>query len=387
MNSKICILAEGYPSIGRPVFVFVQQLVQTMVDLGADITVIAPQSIVRSIVRHESLLPYLETYRTKKGNSYKVYRPISISVGNYKLPFINKIIKRINKCIINRIICKINPDILYGHFWHVAYKMLDYAEKNRIPIFVACGEGDNALEHLSKTLSIKEKTRFKENVKGVICVSTENRRKCIEYGLTDEENVIVLPNCVDAELFHPMDASTKKKELGISENDFVIVFTGSFIHRKGALRVVEAINKLNDPHIKSIFIGAPMKGDDCTPNCNGIVFRGRVDHDDIPIYINSADVFVLPTLKEGCCNAIVEALACGIPVISSNRPFNDDILNENNSLAINPESIDEIADAIKKMMKDKDLYRKKKEYTCQHSDSYSILVRARKILSFIEEKA
>ena len=62
-------------------------------------------------------------------------------------------------------------------------------------------------------------------------------------------------------------------------------------------------------------------------------------------------------------------------------------ISDNNSLTINPESIDEIADAIKKMMKDKDLYRKKKEYTCQNSDSYSILVRARKILSFIEEKA
>jgi glycosyltransferase involved in cell wall biosynthesis len=56
---------------------------------------------------------------------------------------------------------------------------------------------------------------------------------------------------------------------------------------------------------------------------------------------------VLPTKAEGCCNAIIEALACGLPVVSSNKSFNDEILDETCSIRINEDSVDEIREAIK----------------------------------------
>ena len=65
--------------------------------------------------------------------------------------------------------------------------------------------------------------------------------------------------------------------------------------------------------------------------------------------MNAADVFVLPTLAEGCCNAILEAMACGLPIISSNLPFNWDILNDKNSILIDPNNINQIADAIQRL--------------------------------------
>ena len=79
MNLKICVLAEDYPSFGRPVFVFVQQLVEELVDQGLNVAVIAPQSLTRSIVRRISLMPRCTEYRTKNNKTYNVYRPYSIS--------------------------------------------------------------------------------------------------------------------------------------------------------------------------------------------------------------------------------------------------------------------------------------------------------------------
>ena len=95
---------------------------------------------------------------------------------------------------------------------------------------------------------------------------------------------------------------------------------------------------------------------------------------------------MLPTLKEGCCNAIVEALACGIPVISSDRPFNDDILDENNSIRVNPENVDAIAAAINKLVRDKACYVSLKKNAMDNSGEHSIVERAKAIIEFINRQ-
>jgi hypothetical protein len=76
------------------------------------------------------------------------------------------------------------------------------------------------------------------------------------------------------------------------------------------------------------------------------LFKGRLPHALVPEYLSCSDVFVLPTLAEGCSNAIVEAMACGLPIISSNLPFNTDILDESNAILIDPMKVEEIAKAI-----------------------------------------
>ena len=257
------------------------------------------------------------------------------------------------------------------------------AFKYKLPLFVACGEGDNALEHLVETLTDEDKKQFASMVTGVISVSTENKRKCVQYGLAKNENIVVLPNCVDETVFYPQKGTQFKKKLGLKDNDFLILIVGGFIIRKGADRLSAAIDSLNDPGIKSVFIGKAVAGDTAMPHCSGILFQGAVAHEELPRYLNAADVFVLPTLKEGCSNAIVEALACGIPVISSDRPFNDDILNDGNSLRINPENVEALAEAIYTLRTNKRLYAEKKQYALAHSGQYAISNRARKIYGFI----
>lgn len=384
----LLILADDYPSKGRPSFVFVQQLVHALVKQDIVVSVVAPQSVTHALIHRQKLLPRVYSVDLEGGCHYNVYRPYSLSFGNNGHKLL-KLFKWFNQRNIDAVLKKIAPDVLYGHFWHSANKLSGYAAETNKPLFVACGEGDNAIEDLISLLSAADLTRLKNSVRGIISVSSENRRKCVEYGLARDKDIIVLPNCTDDTLFNAAteeERQTIRNRLGVDANDFFVLFVGGFIPRKGADRVSRAIDKIASPHLKSAFIGKAMAGVESQPTCKGIVYKGTLEHDKLPDYYRAADVYCLPTLNEGCCNAIVESLSCGTPVISSARPFNDDILNEDNSLRINPESVDEIADAITKLMVDKEKYNSMKQYAMNHSGDYSIDARASKIIAFIKSK-
>lgn len=385
MIKKIALITSDYPSPGRPSYIFVEQLTEAMVDLGIDVTIIAPQSITRHLIRGVPKMPRHSIGTTKNGNEYQIYRPYYISVGNCSI-IVNDSLRLIRQRNILKILNKIDFDCIYCHFWENVQPIQSYALKYNIPVYVACGEGDEALEELNARMSSKSREKINRIVKGVISVSSENKRKCIKYGLVSKDNVNVFPNCVDTHLFQTKLSEEKKRELGIKPDDFTIVFVGGFIYRKGARRVSQAITQLHDDKIKSIFIGKSFAGDCEEPDCEGIVFKGIVNHDSIPDYLNCADAFVLPTLKEGCCNAIVESLATCVPVISSKGTFNDDIINETNSIRIDPLNIDEIAAAIKKMKSDVEFRQQLIANMKICREQYSIIGRAKRILNFMNDK-
>jgi len=382
MNDTIAVITSDFPAPGHPSYIFVEQLVNAMVDLGKSITVIAPQSITRHILRGVPKMPKFSFGYTPDGNKYEIYRPYYISLGNCPT-IIERVINAVRRYGIIKILKRINPDVLYTHFWENAMSVYKYANKHHLHLFVACGEGDEALEMLNASLSPRQRRELFDAVRGVISVSSENQRKCIEYGLVDKNNIGVFPNCVNTDLFKPLPNPELKKKLGIADDDFTIAFVGGFIHRKGAKRVADAIASLNNSHIKSIFIGKPFAGDCELPDCARIVFKDSLDHDDIAAYLNCADVFVLPTLKEGCCNAIVEALSTGLPVISSIGSFNDDIIDESNSIRVDPMDVAAIAAAIKKIKDDKDFREKLRQNITKARQQYSIKGRAQRILDFI----
>lgn len=381
---SITVIADDYPAKGHVEYVFVQQLVHAIINMGIRVTVVAPQSIVHNIVRRKRPLPKFSREFTEKGFAYDVYRPYKLSFGNRD--FFSRISQCFNRKVITTIINKIDSDILYSHFWNNALPVYEYAKRRGKKLFVACGEGDDAIENMIKTISKESKERLSSAVTGVISVSTENKRKCIDFGLSKKEDISVFPNCVNTAIFHKQEVTDIKELLGIKDDDFVIGFVGNFIPRKGPDRIAKAITKLNDPQIKVMFIGVPYMGYPYDFDCPGIIHKGAVEHDLLPRYLNCADVFVMPTQKEGCCNAIVEALAIGLPVISSDGAFNDDILDEKNSIRINPDDVDAIASAIKKLKEDVNLRKQMAEYTLSRHTEYSIEGRAARIIDFINRQ-
>ena len=376
MNTKhICIVCDNYPTEKDPTFPFVAQLAEAIVKSGIDVTVIAPQNLLKYILGGNKKHP---KFRTKiiDNNQLTILQPCCISFSNYtqRLNFISRH-RAIEKCFER---LKNKPDVCYGHFWHSGYFLYNKAKKYNIPLFVATGESV-----INFKADDNNKKLFCEYVNGVICVSTKNKVESIEKGLTTHEKCIVIPNAIDNNLFKKLDTKSCREALGIQEDDFVVAFVGWFSERKGSLRVSDAIEKLDNNNIKSIFIGSGTT--EFEPQCKNIIFKGRVPHGEIPKYLNAADVFVLPTLKEGCCNAVIEAMACGLPIISSDLDFNYDVLNSENSIMVNPNSVEEIAKAIMILYVD---YKKREKYASgaiESSKELNIHTRAKRIIEFINK--
>lgn len=382
---KILISTDGYPYPGLPYSAFIQVLAQELVRQGCEVTIVAPQSLTNHWIRRTPLTPkvYTDTFSTGNGDAHiKVYRPYTLSFGNGRLAGLaSKITQHCIKTVVRRY--HLTPDCYYAHFWQSANNILPCAKRDRKPLFVATGED---VINITNVMTNEDVMALNEYTRGVICVSTKNKIESIQKGLTDESKCIVIPNAINPQEFHTLDKEVIRKELGIKDDDFVVAFCGRFNHRKGVHRVNEAVLSLQDDTIKTIYIGCPKDGDKAIPSNPNTIFIGQLSHNEIVRYLNAADVFVLPSLAEGCPNSVIEAMACGLPIISSDLDFNYDILNSDSAILVDPNNIKEIAKAIAKIKEDDCLREQLREKSIINASRLTIDQRASRIINYISTK-
>lgn len=162
-----------------------------------------------------------------------------------------------------------------------------------------------------------------------------------------------------------------RQQLSINENDFVLAFTGRFVAFKGFDIVVKTMialtNESKYQNIKLLLIG----GEDAAHKTGlnkeeGFFYKNnqqiiRVGFTaDVNLYLSITDLFIFPSEKEGMPVCIMEALAMGVPVITSNtRGCNDLIKNDFNGLLLSKSpSVSETKKAILKLYQDRTLLKK-----------------------------
>ena len=373
---NVCIVCGGYPTKNNPEYAFIRPVVATLSDVGITCTVISPQNVMGQFKRKRSSRPITWVDYSDKGNAVTILQPKALSMSSLKINgetvsnyFRNRAIR---KALYNM---ETSPNILYGHFWDAAISAA-IASEGKIPVVAVSGESTIRVRDRYNAKTIE---KYLPCIKGVICVSSKNLEESRDLGLLKyNPKITVLPNGFDSKDFHPMERLEVRKELGIGEKEIVGSFVGAFTERKGVNRVIEAAKKV--PSMKLLLIG----GGGQVEESNQILFKGSLPHSDICKYLNASDFFVLPTLAEGCCNAIVEALACGLPVISSDMQFNKDILNEKNAILINPNNIDQIAEAMEYLCQDVDRRTAMQQNAKEMAECLKIENRCLAISSFLK---
>jgi len=378
---KVCVVAPDYPTSKTFDFVFVDQLCRGMAANGEDVTVIAPQTLTKCLIRHIPIARRKSIINISNGCNLTLLRPKYFSFGSLQGP-LRSLTKNGYENAVKRAFKNLRqkPDAIYGHFWQSVKAAYPLAKKYNIPLYASSGEEQVYQERIGYTdEDIKTISRY---ISGVINVSSNNKDQCLATGLVTGDKCCVIPNAIDETLFYRRDKKLCRNLLGVKDSDFLVAFVGQWVSRKGILKLNDALKQIGNPEIKAFFLG---KGPE-VPDYEGIIFKGIVSHSNLPEYLSAADVFVLPTQNEGCSNAIIEALACGVPVISSDLPFNYDVLDDSNSILIDPNDVEQIKESILHLRNSPALCETLSLGALETAESLTLSKRVERIINFINSR-
>ena len=158
----------------------------------------------------------------------------------------------------------------------------------------------------------------------IIAVSDELRNRLIGLGIT-QEKITTIRNGVDPDLFRPMNQADDRKYLGLPIEAKIILFVGNLQPRKDPTSLILALNILRSTYKNILFLikghGKLLESLKRLVNENqlscAVRFMGVIPYENVPILMNACDVFVLPSLYESFGCVLLEALACGKPIVTT----------------------------------------------------------------------
>lgn len=158
----------------------------------------------------------------------------------------------------------------------------------------------------------------------VVAVSQALADRLAELGV-DPSRTTVLYNGVDPARFHPVPRDEARRALGFDAADRVVLYVGNIQASKGCGDLMQAFVLLRQrvPRLKLVYIGAGPLARSLAEQAaelgasDDVRFPGRLLHEQIVQWFGAADVFCLASHAEGVPNVVLEAMACGTPVVAS----------------------------------------------------------------------
>jgi len=210
----------------------------------------------------------------------------------------------------------------------------------------------------------KWKAKFKEMVDRIVTVSYSEKKNIVRaLGISPDKISVVYhgaPENICTQLSKTQAFYYLSKKYGISKPFILHVSNQHPV--KNTVRLINAFNQLNLENHQLVIVGKSK----ITPllekyvkhkNMNNITFIGHVPFRYMPIFYKAAEIFVLPSLRESFGMPVIEAMACGTPVITSNIYATREIAH-GAAYLVNPYNNDEISSAISILLSDSTLRRK-----------------------------
>jgi glycosyltransferase involved in cell wall biosynthesis len=199
---------------------------------------------------------------------------------------------------------------------------------------------------------------------GIITISNHVKNDIVKFYRIAPERIAVSHLGVDRELFNdhrPPLTSAIKERYGLPER--YLLYAAASLPHKNHARLFEALvhAKKQIPELKLLLIGARDKGEDALVRKirelgleNDVILLGWVPFEDVPLIYQGCEAFVFPTLHEGFGLPVIEAMACGVPVICSHMEPLIEVAGDA-ALFVNPLDSKAIANGIVSLLQSQEM--------------------------------
>lgn len=227
----------------------------------------------------------------------------------------------------------------------------------------------------------------------IVAVSEHSKRDIVKIFGVSEDKIVVIPNCV-SDRYRPVEDASKtsalKRQLGIRGN--YVLYVGNFKPHKNVASLVRAFAQVS-PLLRRdwqlVLAGRrDAFGDDLRRLAEevgvgrDVLFTDFVTEDEMPTLYSGATLFVFPSLYEGFGLPVLEAMACGVPVISANTSSLPEVLG-NAGLLVHTDA-EQLSVAMSELMPSESRRRELSRLGLARAKEFSLERTGRAILDLLE---
>ncbi len=315
---RIAVVTRYFPSSGEPWQG--RSAYQTIRALNsqADVHVFYPNSAYPSFLR-----PRTRLYKRLDPS----YSPAGVSVSYHDYAAVPLLSRPFNGAMAaNALLPHVRafrPDLIFSIFLYPdSYAALRIAKALGVPL-VAMGIGSD-IHSIGDRISASYTRKVLGEADFLVTVSEDLRQKALRMGASAERSRAVVNGC-DLSVFHVRDRAECRRQLGLDADARTIVYIGRMDLKKGLRELVDASAKLRSsyPDLQVYMVGEGPDRAEITQSIEAAAASGYIHTmppcrpDDVALWMGAADVVTLPSYMEGCPNVVLEALACGRPVVAT----------------------------------------------------------------------
>jgi UDP-glucose:(heptosyl)LPS alpha-1,3-glucosyltransferase len=308
----------------------------------------------------------------------------------YATKCLKKIEKNLDFDIVHSAAANIATDITTAHSCHKAgIKVWNTfsREEDSFPKYLFYKIA-RELSPANRVILIQEKDTY-QNSKKIISCSEGVKREIIENYNVPEENIAVISNGVDLDVFKPnlRKRLEIRRKYGIDKNEKVLIFVGHEFKRKGLAYLIKA---LPDIEVKVIVIGKEnpdkyrLLAKDLGVS-DKIIFAGAVSNAED--YYAASDIFVFPTMYEAFSLATLEAVASGLPILATKVNGTEELIKDGYNGFFVKRDPQNIAEKIHLLIEDSKLLKSMGKNARKTANEYSWDNMAKRAMKVYEEVA
>lgn len=243
------------------------------------------------------------------------------------------------------------PDVVLAYWLYPdAFAAMLAARRARLPLVVGARGSDlRVRDAVSRQLT----RPVLRGANQVLAVSQDLAEVAVASYGADADRVRVIPNGCDASLFAPRDQAGARHALGLAGDAQVVLYVGRLVAEKGLLELLAAVRQLarTHPRVQLVLAGdgpmaATLRAAAADAGAPPVTFAGPLGPEEVARWMAACDLVTLPSYSEGHPNVLVEALACGRPVVATRVGGIPEIVQADDGLLVPPRDIPALAAAL-----------------------------------------